>query len=161
HNGVKYFRRVERKEETFYCLRGAVLIFSGQESILREALSLEKKLPADKESPLARQLRLLGVDRALASVWVNPRAFDAALEAKLAKAADAEAAFLKTFVACWKALEGVALTFTLTTDVEMGLTVRAKPDAIPGAVRRFFDEAASRSEVWGRFPDNALLTIGA
>src|SRR6266542_2284681 len=49
HNGVKYFRRVERKEENFYCLRGPVLIFSGQEGILREALDLEKKLPADKE----------------------------------------------------------------------------------------------------------------
>src|SRR5439155_3645584 len=117
----------------------------------------EQKLPADKESPVAGQLRLLGVERALASVWVNPRAFNAALEAKLAKAAGAEAAFLKTFAACWKALEGIALTCTLTTDFELGLTVRAKVDAVPGAVRRFFDEGAVRSEVWSRFPDNALL----
>src|SRR5262249_62028025 len=39
HNGVKYFRRIERKEENFFCLRGPVLIFSGQEAILREALT--------------------------------------------------------------------------------------------------------------------------
>src|SRR5207253_2431241 len=119
------------------------------------------KLPADKESPLAGQLRLLGVDRALASVWVNPRSFDAALEAKLVKATGSGAAFLKTFAACWKALEGVALTCTLTTDIELGLSVRAKADAVPGAVRRFFDEAVVRSEVWNRFPDNALLALGA
>jgi hypothetical protein len=160
-DGLKYFRRIERKEENFYCLRDEVLLFSGQESILREALALEKKLPADKESPLAGQLRLLGAERALAAVWVNPRAFDAALEAKLTRAAGAEAAFLRTFAACWKALEGVALTCTLTTGIEMGLALRARADAVPGAVRRFFDEAAVRSEVWNRFPDNALLAMGA
>jgi hypothetical protein len=161
HKGIKYFRRVERKEENFYCLRESILLFSGQESILREALALEKKRPADKESPLSRELRLLGADRALASVCVNPRAFDAALEAKRAKATGSEAAFLKTFLACWKALEGVALTCSLTADLEMGVAVRAKADALPPAVRRFFDEAAVRSEVWARFPDNALLAMGA
>jgi hypothetical protein len=161
HNGVKYFRRIERKDENFYCVRGPVLLFSGQESILREALTLEKKLPADKEAPVARQLRLLRADRSLVSVWLNPRAFDAVFEAKLGKAAGSEAAFLKTFVACWKAVESVAFTVALTTDLEMGLTVRAKPEALPAAVRGFFDEAASRSEVWSRIPDNALLAVGA
>ncbi len=57
-------------------------------------------------------------------------------------------------------MEGVALTVTLTADVEMGLTVRANPDAVPAAVRRFFDEAAVRSDVWGRFPDSALVALG-
>src|SRR5262245_1871727 len=161
HNGVKYFRRVERKDENFYCVRGPVLLYSGQESILREALTLEKKLPADKEAPVARQLRLLRADRSLLSVWLNPRAFDAVFEAKLDKAMGSEAAFLKTFVACWKAVESVAFTFALTTDLEMGVTVRARPEAVPAAVRGFFDEAASRSEVWSRIPDTALLAMGA
>src|SRR5439155_13305600 len=31
----------------------------------------------------------------------------------------------------------------------------------PGAVRRFFGAAAVRSEVWGRFPDSALVATGA
>jgi hypothetical protein len=32
---------------------------------------------------------------------------------------------------------------------------------MPPAVRRFFDEAATRSDLWARFPDNALLALGA
>src|SRR5262249_48601260 len=148
-------------EENFYFLRGPVLVFSGQEALLREALAQEKKLPADRESPVGRELRLLGAGRALMALWLNPRAFDAALEAKLAKAGGGESSFLKTFVVCWKALDGIALTFGLTADVEMGLGVRGRPEALPSAVRRFLDEAGGRSDVWARFPDNALVALGA
>ncbi len=160
-DGVKYFRRVERKEVNFYHLRGHVLAFSGQEDMLRRAIAQERKLPADKESPVGTQLRQLGADRALWSAWLNPRSFDAALQAKLDEAKGAEAAFLKTFVACWKALDGAALTIGLGADVEAGLTVKARPEALPEAVRAFLGEAAVRSDVWARFPDTALLALGS
>src|SRR5262249_48530657 len=86
HDGFKYFRRVERRETNFYCLRGPVLIFSGQEGMLRRALAGERKLPADEESPVGKQLRLLGAHRALAAVWVNPRSYDDILADKLRQA---------------------------------------------------------------------------
>src|SRR5262249_17837500 len=35
------------------------------------------------------------------------------------------------------------------------------PEGLPPAVRRFLDEAAGRSDLWPRFPDDALLAAGA
>lgn len=160
HDGVKYFRRVEGKGQNFYCLRGPVLIFSEQEALLKQALTQEGKGQAGQESALGRQLRLLGADRTLAALLLNPRAFDAALEAKLARARGSEEAFLKTFLSCWKALEGIALTLGLGAELELGIAVRARPEALPAAVRRFVEEAALRSDLWNRFPDNALLALG-
>ena len=162
HNGVKYFRRVERKETNFYYLRGGVLVFSGQEALLRRAIAQEERTAQPGvESPLGKKLRLLGADRALSAVLLNPRGLDATLEAKLAQAKGADAAFLKTFVECWKGLDSLAFTVSLSADLELGLTLRAKPGEMPPAVRRYFDEAAPGSDLWARFPDSALLALGA
>src|SRR5262245_51581187 len=76
HDGFRYQRRAEGNEVNYLCLRGPVLIFTGQERMLREALTLEKKTPPTQESAVGKSLRQLGVDQALAAFWLNPRAFD-------------------------------------------------------------------------------------
>src|SRR5262249_39680759 len=138
------------------CLRDRVLIFSGQEAMLREAIALEKKT-AKQEPAIARSLRELGADRALASLWVNPRAFDADLAARLERAGQGEKALLQTFVACWKALDAMALTLSLTRDLEFGLALRGRPKALPEPLRRFLDDAALAADLWSRFPEDALI----
>ena len=161
HAGFKYQRRAEGEEVNFLCLRGPVLIFSSQESLLREALALEKKTPANQPSAIAKSLGQLGADRALGAVWINPRAFDAELTARIKKADGAEKAFLETFSGCWKALDSAALTLSLTQDLEMGLALRGRPEALPKAVRRFFDDAAGAADLWARFPEDALLNFAS
>src|SRR5262245_12324163 len=49
HRGVTYYRREERREVNFYCLRGPVLLFTGQEPILKLGLDREQALAADAE----------------------------------------------------------------------------------------------------------------
>ncbi len=161
HNGFKYQRRVEGDEVNFLCLRGPVLIFSSKESMLREALALEKNTPATREAAVSRSLRQLGADKALLSIWLNPRGFDAELAAKLEKAVDADKAFLKTFLACWKALDGAAVTLSLTRDFEFGLALRGRPESLPVPIRRFLDDAASLADLWTRFPEDSLLAVAA
>src|SRR5207244_9150509 len=119
-----------------------------QEGMLREALALEKKTPASQESAVGKSLRQLGAGRSLASLWFNPRAFDAELAARLDKAAGDEKAFLKTFVACWKALDVAAFTMSLNRDLEFGLALRGRPEALPPAVRRFLDELSGPADLW-------------
>jgi hypothetical protein len=161
HGGFKYQRRVEGDEVNFLCLRGPVLIFSGQESLLREALALEKNTPMAQEAPVTKSLRQLGADRALLSAWINPRAFDAELAARVEKSAGAEKAFHKTFADCWKALDGAALTLSLTRELEMGLALRGRPESLPPEVRRLLEDASGRADLWARFPDDALLNLAA
>jgi hypothetical protein len=161
HNGFKYQRRVEGKEVNFLHLRGPVLVFSGQESMLREALALEKKTPASQESAVGRGLKQLGVEKSLASVWINPRAFDAELAAHLEKSSGNDRAFLKTFLTCWKSLDAVALTVSMTRDLELGVTLRGRPGDMPTAVRRFLEEGAEGADLWSRFPEDAMLALGS
>jgi hypothetical protein len=94
-------------------------------------------------------------------MWINPRSFDADLAGRLEKAENGEKAFLKTFVSCWKALDAVALTLSLNSDVEFGLTLRGRPNDLPASVRQFFDDISSPADLWSRFPEDALFAFAA
>src|SRR5204862_6616150 len=76
HNGVKYFGRVERKESNYYYVRGSLLVFATREDLLRRVIDLDRQAAPDGEAPAAREFRLLGMERRLASLWINPRAFE-------------------------------------------------------------------------------------
>jgi hypothetical protein len=157
HAGQRYYRRQDRGKPLFYHLRGPVLLATGQERMLREALDLDRAAGPDAEPPVARQLRLLGAGRALLTLWVNPRAFDEGLDARAAQAAGPEAAVLKTFGVCWKALGGAALALAVDRDVSLTLALRGRSERLPAGVRRFLAEAARPSELWGAFPEKALF----
>jgi hypothetical protein len=154
--GLSYQRRVERKAENYYYLDGPVLAFTSQETILHEALARARRASEDG-SPVGRQMQQLGVDRALAAVWINPRAFDAEMERNAARAGGVEAAGQRAFLRYWKAMDGAALALTLDEEVRLTLALRARAHEFPQPARRFLERAASASTLWNRFPDDALL----
>jgi hypothetical protein len=164
YHGRTYYRRVERAGANFYYVHGPILAFAPREGILRQLIDLDHDSPQQAEPFLARQLRLLGVHKSLAVLWINPRAFDAALrdtasEKKTSDAAGARGIALRTLSTYWTALEGIALSVSLDTDLALSLAVRAKVSELPSAAQRFFRAAAEPSAVWQRFPEDALLTI--
>jgi hypothetical protein len=154
HRGVKYVRRDESKQSTFYLLRDSVLLFSSQEAFLRQAIEQDLGLAADSKPPLARRLADLSLDDALLAVTLNPRAFD---EEVAAKAADSPAA--RKLVGIWKALQGVGLGVHLGSDLRLSLTIKAKPEDLPLPARRFLTASSKPSDLWSAFPDNALLAV--
>jgi hypothetical protein len=156
YEGRTYFRRVDRGRENYYFLHGPVLAVSNREDMLRQAIELDRRA-GDDEPAVARQLRLLGADRRLAALWVNPRAFDAEMARRAAEATGPGAAVSQALLAYWKALDGAALSFDVRSDAEAVLAVRANTERLPAAAQKFFAAAAQPSELWGRFPDNALL----
>jgi hypothetical protein len=160
HRGKKYYLRVEKKGKNYYYLRGPVLVFTPQEEALQRAIDLDREAPPAETVPaLSRQLRRLGADQALATLYVNPRAFDADLENKAHAAKGSDAAFLQTFQVYWKALDGLALFAEPTRDLELSLSVRARPEALPPAARNYLAAAGQRSELWDRFPPAALFAM--
>jgi hypothetical protein len=161
HRGIKYYKRVERKETAYYSLRGPVLLYSGQEDMLRQALDRERAAPG-VESATARALREFGAERSLFALWINPRALDAEVEGKAAKAKELEPARTaahKTVALCWKALDGIVLSVNLDRDLTVALGVRGRPEQMPTGVRRFLAECARPSDLWQVFPDNALFAL--
>ena len=156
HNGVKYYRRVDTKETNYYALRGSVLVFSGQEPILQEAL--DRKRLSTGEPPLSRRLRTAGLPRALFTAWLNPRIFDDLLDAKTKNSKIAsEVAFLQAFAAYWKATDAIICSLAFDKELLLTLTIQGRGDQLPTAARRLFSEASRPSAVWPALPENALL----
>jgi hypothetical protein len=154
-----YYRRVEPKQTNYYCLRGPVFLFTSQEETLRRAIDLDRAT-GDAEPMLARRLREVGADRAVLALWLNPRAFDAGLEEKAAKAVGADADSQRKVLAYWKAVDGIAAWATLDKDLRVSFAQRVRPEKLPPAARRFLEAASTPSELWRRFPDDALLACG-
>jgi hypothetical protein len=164
YHGATYYRRSERAGANYYYLHGPVLAFAPREEILRQLIDRDREAPKDASSPVAEQFRQLGVNKCLAALWVNPRAFDAvlfeqALEQKAGLATDARAVALRTLAVYWKALEGMAFSVSLDKDLTLALAVRAKLDTLPPSAQRFLRAAAQPSDAWLHFPKNALLTL--
>jgi hypothetical protein len=155
HKGQGYFERVGAKTAPFYALIGPLLIVASDEAFLREALD---RRSSAAEPVLSKRLReLLGPEPRLVSLWLNPRAFDAEMAAKAEKGSDEQKAALRNVLTCWKALDGAAFGLGIHDDISLTLAAQARTDRLSPATRRFFTEAAKPSELWRRFPDNALF----
>jgi hypothetical protein len=166
HHDFAYFRRTERKHEqgkedrkesNFYLLNGPVLMFTSQEAILHDAIDHQRDSAADKESAAAKQFRLAHADKPLAALWINPRALDADMQRKAEEAKGGDAAVLKNLLVYWKAVDSVVLSFDLQKDVTLSASIRARVDHLPPAARKFLSEAAKPSDLWERFPPDAML----
>lgn len=157
HGDLTYFCRVERdKPPTYYCLRGPVLLLTGKEALLLQALDLERSTTPETESALAREFRLLGAARSVLALWINPRAFDARVEER-AQSTAPEAAGMRTFHRYWKALDGVAIALDLDKDVSVSVSLRGRSEQFPPAARRLFSKAAQASDLWQAFPEAVLV----
>ncbi len=166
HDGVVYYRRLEYDKQTecekliFYYVHGPILAVSEQEDMLREVIRRDARA-AGEDGEAARRLRELDAERALLAVWLNPRAFDAEVEAKVANAPAERSATVKHFALYWKALESVVFSLSpRERDIHLSLGVRARIAELPPAARRLFREAAMVSDVWRRLPQSALLAVG-
>jgi hypothetical protein len=168
HRDIVYYRRLEfdkclerDKPATFYYVHGPVLAVSPHESMLRQIIDCDLMRASNGETEAARRLRELDAERALLALWINPRAFDAELDAKIANA-PGERAAVKHFALYWKALESLVLSLSpAERALNLSLGVRARVEELPPAARRLFREAATASDVWRRFPESALFAAGS
>jgi hypothetical protein len=160
HKGFKYVRRAEKKDTNYYYLDGPVFLFSGQEEMLKQALDVASARKGD-ESPVARRFRELGGDKALLSLWINPRAFDGHFQASLTdkNKTDAEVAFTKAFVPYWKALDNVVVSVALEKELKVRVGLQTRVADLPPAARTFLKEASKPSEVWRAIPDDAMFAV--
>jgi uncharacterized protein DUF3352 len=160
HRGVKYQCRVEPHTQNYVYLHGSLLAFSTNETMIQQVIDLEQKASKD-DFPILGHLRRLGADQALAALWVNPRAFDAAFEEKAKQLHGPEATIQQAVQSHWKAVDGVALSAQVKeSEIDLALAVSAKTDALPAPTRAAFTGEAKPSDVWRAIPDNALLAMG-
>jgi hypothetical protein len=148
HRGVTYTCRVERKEKNYYLLKGRVLLYTGQEALLREAIDKDQALAQDAVPALSRRLRELGLDGALVAVAIGPRALDA----HMAEKSDPGS---KAISRIWRAVDGIGLGLHVQRDLQLTLTIKARGSL----ASRLLRTAARASELWGSIPDGALFAV--
>lgn len=159
HRGVRYHLRQEENQERFYLVRGNLFAFATTEDLLRGVIG-RLLTPSDKRQtgPVERCLKKLNCEQSLATLWLNPRALDGELAQAGRQNNGPDAQVLKTFARCWAALDGVALGAVVGTDVELWLTLQGRRNDLPAGVRRLAQVAGGASELWQRFPADAILT---
>jgi Protein of unknown function (DUF3352) len=160
HQGTSYFCRVESKGKTFYYLHGAVLAFSPQEPAIQQVIDLDLRPPTAVMSPLETALEREDAKELLALLWINPRVFEPEIERSCKQAQGAEAAVRTAVLSYWKALEGASLQVSFReSDLQLKLTFRIREERLPAAARKLVERGAQPSELWQRFPQQALLTV--
>src|SRR5262249_8922969 len=119
HNGQSYFQRVDAKAAPFYALLGPLLIVASDEGFLRETLARRTQDARPSSAVSQRLQQMLGSQQYVAQLWLNPRAFDAAVAAKASEGGDEHRAVLKNVENYWKALEGIAVGVGLQDDATL------------------------------------------
>ncbi|MFO0877077.1 MAG: hypothetical protein U0840_06855 [Gemmataceae bacterium] len=153
HAKQKYFQRVEGESSTFYAVQGPILIFSGQEGFLKEAMTRSAR--NDAGASLARQFQAHQLESSFVGLLLNPRPWDQAVEQKSTEPSAGVSPRL------WKAFQGAGLALHLDRDVRITLSIRATTEELPLPAQRLLTEAARPSAIWARAPDDALLVIAS
>jgi hypothetical protein len=158
HNGTKYLCRLEVKGAHYYLLDGQLFAYTAQEDLLKRVLD-QRQQQTRAAPPLVQHLNKAGADNAVASLWINPRSFDDDLKQKVAGVSGPEAILLDAFLKHWHALEALVFSISVHDNVEFKLSVQARDKELPPSARGFFTEPARPSDLWSRFPDNAIFSM--
>lgn len=160
HEAVEYVYWPKGDNPTYYYLRGPLLAISPKEEVLWRIIGRDRLASPTAEPAVTAHLRRLGVDKALAALWINPRAFEPEIQRKASQANAAEAFVLNTVLSYWKALDGIALYGTLQkTDLELGIVIQAQPERLPPAAQKLLVREVRPSDLWRYFPENALVAM--
>ncbi len=158
HQGARYFRRGERQKKNYYWLHGPLLVFANKEEMIRKVI--DRQATASQEPCLlGKQLRQAGVEQALAALWINPRAVEPELRHKAKSSREPEATALGALLRYWQALDAVVLGLTAEEVVEVRLTLLARSSDLPAPAQRLLRAAAQPSELWQRFPPQAMVRL--
>jgi hypothetical protein len=157
HRGADYFERQKPNGGAdYYCFRGGVFAFSGTEPDIQAVIDRDTA----KEKPtLLGKIARLGIGEAMLAVIVNPRPFDAELQAKVARAVGPEKFFLDRFQEAWQALDSAALYVTIGEDLEAGLTVQFQTGKLSKEAKAWLTGARQSAAIWQAIRANALIAV--
>jgi hypothetical protein len=153
----------EEQSEFFVAAVGDIAVFANDEALLREVLQRRAAVApgslASSPAYLAAGGRLAGNDAA--RLFINPRAWDAALEADLKQKppGSEEAKSQAVIVAAWRAIEYVAGGLQLAPQPAVELAWEWRLDALPEPVREVAASLAGSSRFVDRLPDDALIAF--
>ncbi len=164
HKGGEYFERQKTGGGSeFYCFRGGVFAYSGTEPDIKAVIDQDMTAPPINVQPsgLAGKIEKLGVSTAFVTLLVNPRALDAEVRAKVVAAKPDEKPFLNRFAEVWGALDAAAIYLTVDKNLEAGISLDFRPNALPVASSGYLTGERTASGLWPAVPETALVAAAA
>lgn len=153
HQGMEYFCRVENRAVHYLYLKEGLLAFTSQETLLRRIMERSAETPA-----VGPKRPWMTSPEGIATFWINPRAFDAELQAKADQIQGPEALILKTVASYWKALRSVAVSVSLQKQrAELKLNFTLNQEALPASARGLFTGNPKTPAFWNFVPEDCLF----
>jgi hypothetical protein len=147
-----YYRRVHQNATHFYFVKDATLAISNHEDVIQNLLDRDTKAAsARRDQWLSARLT-----KSVATLWINPRTFDAEFVHQAKNKTGPEGAALQSIVAFWQGLDGLFVSVQGDDAPELRLTLLARPGT--PAAKAWNTPPAPPAELWRRFPENALLS---
>jgi hypothetical protein len=151
HRGVKYHRRDLGKQSQYYFQAGGLFAFAVKEESLKAVL--DKHADPKRSGVWTERFRQAEANKAFLTLCVNPRMLDREFRDKH-KATDG-------FLAYWNALDAVFVCLHVGEAVELRVRIQARMNDLPVWAKRSFGANPPSSELWNRFPSNALLSVAS
>ena len=154
----KFLKVVDKHSTTYYLRSGSILAVTGQEAVLTDVM-------ARIDNPAVISIfkgRFPGLDPSgrILSIWLNPRPYRALLEKQAGLVKGAQVAAFNTFLRYWNALDCVGLFVTHKDDCELTIAIEGRPGELPpGAANLWSKRAAAATDLAGRWPAGAFLTL--
>jgi hypothetical protein len=148
-----YYRRVHQRAAHFYVQKGTFLAVANGEQLIHEVLDRDPAAPS-----LRRDLWVkTGLSNAVATLILNPRMFEADLAVQATAKTGPEGLLAQSVLKVWKSLDGVLISLQGDEAPELSLTLAARPGT---AMAKLWNQPApAPSDLWRRFPDNALVSV--
>lgn len=186
HKGARYSCRVEPNGNHYYVFNGPFFAYTAREELIHGMLDEKRIAMAETKAKISvgprvknpdpiggekislkdpprtamiDHLRRAGAAQATASLWINPRSFDADIKDKAQGFEGPGTFLLHTLAKHWQAFDGIVVSLLADKNIEFKVSVMAREKDLQGAARDFFLEPARASAVWSRFPDDALVTV--
>ena len=157
HRECEFFESRKAGEPAdYFVYRGGVFAFSRSANDIRELI--ERDLAPKPNLELSARIARLELDATLI-VLVNPRAFDAEVNAQIPRAKPEDREFSTRFAAGWPALEDAAFYVAIDSGAECGIALRFDKDKLPIALKGWILGPKLPSPLWESIPDRALAAI--
>jgi len=158
HQGVKYQRRKDARSTHYVLVQDNLFAFTRKEHLLQGVIEARKRGKDTDKSVISQQVARAGADRALAILWINPRAFEPELNQQAQKNGP-EGQLLRSFLAYWRPLDAIVFSVSDGDELEVRWAVQARTKELPSSIRRAFEQQAKSAELWNRFPASAVFSV--
>ncbi|MFO0936083.1 MAG: hypothetical protein U0798_06150 [Gemmataceae bacterium] len=158
HRNVKYTARKKKDGTTeAYLIENGILAFASDDASLKSYI--DSRVDKVKPAPVADSLAQLKIRNAFATVWFDPRAFDASFAEQVKKAPEADRVTMDSMARIWSAVDHFAIHADLNENLQLHISTRLNNSKLPSLVSGILPFQAGQTSLWSAIPPDALVAV--